>query len=208
MDMNVCEIFPTILGESSRSGYPVVLVRLAGCNLRCRYCDTAYAYSGGQELPLPEIAGQIRGLGISLVLITGGEPLLQAETPALIEALLDSGFTILVETNGSLPISTIDPRAVIILDQKCPGSGMSDRMDPANLDLIRPHDEIKFVLYDSDDYSFARDLVSKKNLARRSQVIFSPVHGFLPPQTLAEWILRDRLPVRLGIQLHHHIRVK
>ncbi len=144
--MNVYEIYPTILGESSRSGYPVVLVRLTGCNLRCRYCDTAYAYSGGEELSLPETVKRIKEPGLSLVLITGGEPLLQAETPALIKNLLDAGTTVLVETNGSLPISTVDPRAVIILDQKCPGSGMSDRMDPANLDLVRPHDEIKFVL--------------------------------------------------------------
>lgn len=206
--MNIYEIFSTILGESSRSGYPVVLVRLTGCNLRCRYCDTAYAYSGGQELPLPEIIKRTQEPGLPLVLITGGEPLLQAETPALIKNLLDSGMTVLVETNGSLPISTVDPRAVIILDQKCPGSGMSDRMDPANLDLVRAQDEIKFVLYDQDDYFFARDLSLRKNLPRKSQVIFSPVHSFLSPQVLAEWILKDRLPVRLGLQLHHYIGVK
>lgn len=206
--LNVYEIFPTILGESSRSGYPVVLVRLTGCNLRCRYCDTAYAYSGGQELPLPEIIRRIQGPGLSLVLITGGEPLLQAETPALIKNLLDSGMTVLIETNGSLPVGTVDPRAVIILDQKCPGSGMSGRMDPANLDLVRAQDEIKFVLYDREDYVFARDLSLRKNLPRKSQVIFSPVHSFLSPQVLAEWILKDRLPVRLGLQLHHYIGVK
>jgi 7-carboxy-7-deazaguanine synthase len=206
--LNIYEIFPTILGESSRSGYPVVLVRLTGCNLRCRYCDTAYAYSGGQELPLPEIIKRTQAPGLPLVLITGGEPLLQAETPALIRNLLDSGMTVLVETNGSLPISTVDPRAVIILDQKCPGSGMSDRMDPANLDLVRAQDEIKFVLYDQDDYLFARDLSLRKNLPRKSQVIFSPVHGFLSPKDLAEWILQDHLPVRLGLQIHHYIGVK
>ena len=206
--MNVYEIFPTILGESSRSGYPVVLVRLTGCNLRCRYCDTAYAYSGGQESSLPEIIQRIKEAGFSLVLITGGEPLLQAETPALITNLLDSGMTVLVETNGSLPISTVDPRAVIILDQKCPGSGMADRMDPANLELVRAQDEIKFVLYDQEDYLFARDLTLRKNLPQKSQVIFSPVHGFLSPQVLAEWILQDHLPVRLGLQIHHYIGVK
>jgi len=206
--MIVYEIFSTILGESSRSGYPVVLVRLTGCNLRCRYCDTAYAYSGGQELSLPEIIRKIQEPRLPLVLITGGEPLLQAETPALIRNLLDAGMTVLVETNGSLPIGTVDPRAAIILDQKCPGSGMSDRMDPANLELVRPQDEIKFVLYDSNDYGFARDLVLKKNLAQRSQVIFSPVHGFLSPQVLAEWILKDHLLVRLGLQLHHFVGVK
>ena len=206
--MKVYEIFPTILGESSRSGYPVVLVRLTGCNLRCRYCDTAYAYSGGRELSLPEIIRRIKETGLPLVLITGGEPLLQAETPALIKNLLDSGMTVLVETNGSLPISLIDPRAVIILDQKCPGSGMADRMDPANLELVRSQDEIKFVLYDREDYLFARDQSLRKNLFLRSQVILSPVHGFLSPQVLAEWILRDHLPVRLGLQLHHYIGVK
>jgi len=206
--LNIYEIFPTILGESSRSGYPVVLVRLTGCNLRCRYCDTAYAYSGGQELPLPEIIKRTREPGLSLVLITGGEPLIQEETPALIKNLLDSGMTVLVETNGSLPIGTVDPRAVIILDQKCPGSGMSDRMDPDNLDLVRAQDEIKFVLYDQDDYFFARDLSLRKNLPRKSQVIFSPVHSFLSPQVLAEWISKDRLPVRLGLQIHHYIGVK
>ena len=206
--MKIYEIYSTILGESSRSGYPVVLVRLTGCNLRCRYCDTASAYSGGQELSLPEIIRNIREAGLPLVLITGGEPLLQEETPTLIKNLLDAGFSVLVETNGSLPISVVDPRTVIILDQKCPGSGMSERMDPANLDLIRPQDEIKFVLYDHDDYLFARDLCRGKNLFRRSQVIFSPVHGFLSPRLLAEWILKDRLPVRLGLQLHHYLGVK
>lgn len=206
--MMIRAIYPSLLGESLYSGRPAVLVRLSGCNLRCTYCDTAYAYEGGEERSIPEIIRQIKEAGLSLVLLTGGEPLLQPETPELVRTILDSGNTVLIETNGSLPTSGLDPRAAVILDQKCPGSGMAGRMDPANLERLRESDEVKFVLSDHHDYRFARERTESLALWRRCPVTFSPVHGVLSPRTLAGWILSDRLPVRLGIQLHHYLGVR
>lgn len=206
--MQVKEIYHSILGESSRAGNPAVIVRLSGCNLRCHYCDTTYAYEGGEEHTIPEIVRQVETPGLPLVLLTGGEPLFQDDTPGLITSLLDAGLVVLVETNGSLPISGVDRRAVIILDQKCPGSGMSDRMDNTNLDRIREKDELKFVLSDRNDYRFALERIRAHSLLRRCPITFSPVHGVLPPRELARWILDDRIPVRLGVQLHRYIGVR
>jgi len=206
--MLIREIYPSLIGESLYSGRPAVLVRLSGCNLRCTYCDTVYAYEGGEERSIPEVILRTEETGLSLVLVTGGEPLLQPETPELVRTLLDSGHPVLIETNGSLPTSELDPRAVVILDQKCPGSGMADRMDPANLERLRKSDEVKFVLSDYHDYQFARQRTQSLALWQRCPVTFSPVYGVLPPRTLAGWILSDRLLVRLGIQLHRYLGVR
>ncbi len=201
MALKVSEIFHSIQGESSRSGQPCVFIRLTGCNLRCAYCDTSYAYEQGRLMEIPEIVDRVRGLRCDLVEVTGGEPLIQAETPPLIGRLLDAGHTVLLETNGSMDIGVVDPRCVRIVDIKCPSSGMSGKNDLRNLKKLRARDELKLVIGSREDYEFARGLLSILPPARR-RINFSPVFGMLAPRTLAEWILEDRLPVRLNLQLH------
>jgi 7-carboxy-7-deazaguanine synthase len=204
--VKVCEIFTSIQGESTYTGLPCTFVRLAGCNLRCVYCDTQYAFEGGIEMPLDDIVGHVKLVGVNLVEITGGEPLLQGrDTLALIGTLLDEGFEVLVETNGSLGIHEIDRRAVIILDVKTPGSCMSSEMDFSNFDHLKVSDEVKFVICDKSDYDWARDIVAKFRLRDRAKVLFSPAIGMLPPRQLAKWIVEDRLEVRLNVQIHKYI---
>jgi 7-carboxy-7-deazaguanine synthase len=204
--VKVCEIFTSIQGESTYTGLPCTFVRLAGCNLRCVYCDTQYAFEGGIEMPLDDIVGHVKLVGVNLVEITGGEPLLQGrDTLALIGTLLDEGFEVLVETNGSLGIHEIDRRAVIILDVKTPGSCMSNEMDFSNFDHLKVSDEVKFVICDKSDYDWARDIVAKFRLRDRAKVLFSPAIGMLPPRQLAKWIVEDRLEVRLNVQIHKYI---
>jgi 7-carboxy-7-deazaguanine synthase len=203
--MKVCEIFTSIQGESSYAGLPCTFIRLTGCNLRCTYCDTTYAYAEGSERSADEIMGVVRDSGVKLVEITGGEPLLQEEVSPLVERLLDSGYTVLVETNGSMSIREIDRRAVLILDIKTPGSGMSGEMDFSNLAHLKQSDEIKFVLTGRDDYEWAKEIMSKYALEERCHVLLSPVVGNLSPEQLAGWILKDRLDVRLNLQLHAYI---
>ena len=202
--MRVTEIFHSIQGESSHAGRPCVFVRLTGCNLRCRWCDSEYTFTGGEKMPLDEVVARVRGYGCKLVEITGGEPLAQSEAFDLIRRLCDEGFEVLIETSGSIDITPVDRRAKIILDVKCPGSGEAAKNRWENLDHLRGHDEIKFVIADRADYDFARRVVAEKNLDRWT-VLFSPVWGELDMKTLAEWMLADRVTARLQTQLHKHI---
>lgn len=203
--LRVCEIFAGIQGESTFAGLPCVFVRLTGCNLRCVYCDTLYAYDEGTAMTSETIIASVLSHGIGLVEITGGEPLLQEGVFALARGILDKGLTVLVETNGSISIRPLDPRAVVIMDVKCPSSGMTDRMDLTNLDHLRLTDEVKFVLSGRQDYEWAKAFIRSHMLARRCRILFSPVHGELPPVELAAWIIGDRLPVRLNLQIHKYM---
>lgn len=203
--MKICEIFTSIQGESSYAGLPCAFIRLTGCNLRCTYCDTTYAYAEGSERSAEEIIGVVRDNGVKLVEITGGEPLLQEDVYPLIERLLDSAYTVLVETNGSMSIREIDRRAVVILDIKTPGSGMSGEMDFSNLAYLKQTDEIKFVLTGRADYEWAKEIMSKYTLGDKCHVLLSPAFGNLSPEKLADWILEDRLAVRLNLQMHTYI---
>ena len=202
--MRVTEIFHSIQGESSHAGRPCVFVRLTGCNLRCRWCDSEYTFTGGEKMSLDDVVARVRSYGCNLVEITGGEPLAQAEAFELIAKLCDDNYEVLIETSGSIDIAPVDRRAKIILDVKCPGSGEAAKNRWENLDVLRPHDEVKFVIAGRDDYDFARRVVAEKNLDRWT-VLFSPVWGELDMKTLAEWMLADRVTARLQTQLHKHI---
>ncbi len=203
--MKICEIFASIQGESSYAGLPCTFIRLTGCNLRCIYCDTTYAYAEGSERSEEEIIGIVRDSGVKLVEITGGEPLMQKDVYPLIERLLDNGYAVLVETNGSIGIRKIDRRAVLILDIKTPGSGMSGEMDFSNLAHLKQADEIKFVLTGRADYEWAKEIMSNYALGEKCHVLLSPAFGNLSPEQLACWILEDRLDVSLNLQLHNYI---
>ena len=200
--MRITEIFHSIQGESSFAGQPCVFVRLTGCPLRCTWCDTEYAFYGGAERSLDAILDQVRGYGCPLVEVTGGEPLAQPDAFALIARLCDEAYTVLVETSGAIDITPLDRRARVILDVKCPGSGMMDRMHWPNVAALTKKDEAKFVIKDRGDYEWACGIVKQYELTARSHVLFSPVFGTLAPQQLAEWILADRLSVRFQLQLH------
>jgi len=201
--LRVTEIYRSIQGESSYAGVPCTFVRLTGCALRCVWCDSTYTFTGGAWMAVAEVLSRVRDLGDGLVEFTGGEPLLQRAVHEAIATLCEEGRRVLVETGGDQDIAPLDPRAVAILDVKCPGSGMSDRMDWGNLERLRPHDELKFVLDGRHDYEWARALVRQKDLARGGRIIhFSCVFGRLEPRALAGWILEDALPVRLQLQLH------
>ena len=202
--LDVCEIYASIQGESSFAGWPCVLVRLAGCPLRCVYCDTPHAFAPGRALSVAQVLAEVRAGGLPLVELTGGEPLAQAAARPLVTALLDEGYQVLIETGGGVSIADVDARARIILDIKTPDSGVCDRQIWANLDLLRPHDEIKVVLCSRADYEWARAVVGERGLARRHVVHFAPVvtGGEALRRGLAEWIVADRLPVRLNLQLH------
>ena len=198
----VNEIFFSIQGESSYSGQPCAFVRLTGCNLRCSYCDTEYAFEGGTRMSLSEITSQLDRYPTDLVEITGGEPLLHSLAHALVEKLLDTGKKVLIETGGSLDIRPVDPRAVLIYDIKCPDSLMEGRNRWENLDHLRPHDEIKFVISSRHDYQWARRKIVELELTQRHLVLFSPEWNRMEAGRLARWILDDGLPVRIQVQLH------
>lgn len=201
--LTINEIFHSVQGESTYAGRPCVFVRLTACDLRCSWCDTPYAFHEGTKRPLEAILAEVDGYACPLVEVTGGEPLLQDEVYLLMEALLDRGRTVLLETGGHRSTARVPAAVTTILDVKCPGSGEAHRNDWTNLDRLRPHDEVKFVLADRADYEYARDVVARHGLASRTAAIhFSPVHGGLVPQTLSEWVLADRLPVRVQLQLH------
>ena len=203
--MKVNEIFFSIQGESTYAGLPCAFVRLAGCNLRCTYCDTRHAYEEGERQMAGQVIEALKRFPASLVEITGGEPLLQEETPSLISALAEQGYKVLVETNGSVSIRGIDARATIIMDIKCPGSGMSEKMMWKNIGLLRPHDEIKFVLTGRNDYRWAIEIIEKYRLQEKRTVHMSPAFGVLEPHRLASWILEDGVNVRLHLQLHKYV---
>ena len=198
----ISEIYATLQGEGLRAGRPCALVRLAGCNLRCAWCDTSHARDDGREMDLPAVLAEVRRLALPMVLVTGGEPLLQAAAPALLSALCDLGLEVLLQTNGSLDLSGVDARVTRCMDVKCPLSGQGESCHWPNLRTLNPRDEAKFILAGREDYDFACRVVKEHALAGRCAVIFSPAFGLLPPARLAAWILEDRLDVRLGLQLH------
>jgi len=204
--LTINEIFYSVQGESSYAGQPCVFVRLTACDLRCSWCDTPYAFHEGSKRALEDVWGQVDSFECPLVEVTGGEPLLQEEVYPLMQGLLERGKTVLLETGGHRDTSRVPDEVITILDIKCPGSGESHRNDWANLERLRPHDEVKFVVKDRADYEWARDVLSRHGLSRRAAAIhFSPVHGVLDPKTLSEWVLADRLPVRVQLQLHKYI---
>ena len=203
--MKITEIFHSIQGESSQAGRPCVFVRLTACDLRCRWCDTEYAFTEGQPMEMEEVLARVRSYGCSLVEITGGEPLLQKETPELCRRLLSEGFEVMMETGGHRDISVVPEGVRIILDVKCPGSGETHKMHWENLERLPASGEIKFVIADRFDYEWARETVRGRDLAARHVVLFSPVFGELAYEELASWILEDRLPVRFQMQQHKHI---
>jgi 7-carboxy-7-deazaguanine synthase len=201
--VTINEIFYSVQGESSYAGQPCVFVRLTACDLRCSWCDTPYAFHEGRKRPLEDVLAEVDGFGCDLVEVTGGEPLLQEEVYPLMEALVSKGNRVLLETGGHRSIERVPAGVVTIMDVKCPGSGETHRMDWANLDRLRPHDEVKFVIKDREDYDFAREVLARYGLASRVKAIhFSPVHGVMDLRQLSEWVLADRLPVRVQVQLH------
>ncbi|MBI5098151.1 MAG: radical SAM protein [Nitrospirae bacterium] len=204
--LKVNEIFKSIQGESTYAGIPCTFVRLAGCNLRCAYCDTNYAYYNGKELSDEEITTKIEEYGVKCVEFTGGEPMLQEETPQLIKTLMDKGYDVLIETNGSICIGCLDKRLNIIMDYKTPKSGMSERMRPKNFDFLKKTDQIKFVLMDESDYNWTKDVIENNKLIERfDNILVSPAYGILSPKDLVTWVLRDNLPVRVQLQIHKYI---
>jgi 7-carboxy-7-deazaguanine synthase len=205
MTLQVCETFLSILGESSLAGLPGFFIRLTGCNLRCRYCDTTYAYAGGEELPAAALLESARASRATVALVTGGEPLLQADTLPLLARLADAGLTVCLETNGSLPVAGVDPRVRLILDLKCPGSLMAEHNHWENLELLKPEDEVKFVISDQDDFAWALAVIDQHRLHERAGVLISPVFGQVPAQAAAAWILASHLPLRLNLQIHKYI---
>lgn len=202
--MRITEIFHSIQGESSHVGRPCVFVRLTGCNLRCRWCDSEYTFTGGEKISIDGIMERVKAYGCNLVEVTGGEPLAQPESLDLIRCLCDEGFEVLIETSGSIDITPVDRRAKLILDIKCPGSGEVAKNRWQNLDDLRPHDEIKFVIADRADYDWACQVIRERQLDRWT-ILLSPVWGEMDPKSLAEWMLADRIPARFQTQLHKHI---
>jgi 7-carboxy-7-deazaguanine synthase len=201
--LTVNEIFHSIQGESTHAGERCAFVRLTACDLRCSWCDTPYAFYEGRKMSVDDVLAQLDEYGCPLVEITGGEPLLQEGVYELIDRLLVSGHTVLLETGGHRPIDRVPAAVVKIVDVKCPGSGEADKNCWTNLDRLAPHDEVKFVVRDRADYEFARGVVIDKALpSRAAAILFSPVHGELDPRILSEWVLADRLPVRVQMQLH------
>lgn len=200
--LRVTEIFRSIQGESTRAGFPCAFIRLTGCSLRCVWCDSAYAFHGGEELSVAEAAERVLALGTDLVEVTGGEPLEQEGVYPLMEGLLERGKTVMIETGGHVGLDRVDPRVIKIVDVKAPGSGMQAANLPENLELLGPRDELKFVLADRKDFDWALDFVRSRDLDRRRLVTFSPVWERLAASDLAEWIRDTGRPIRLGLQLH------
>jgi 7-carboxy-7-deazaguanine synthase len=204
--LTINEVFHSIQGESSHAGRPCVFIRLTACDLRCTWCDSAYAFYEGVKRTLDEVVDEAVAFGCPLVEVTGGEPLLQKDVYPLIERLHDAGMQVLIETGGHRSIADVPDHATVIMDVKCPGSGEAAKHDAANFARLRAHDEVKFVIRDRGDYDYARDVVERESLAGRVAAIhFSPVHGQLDPKTLSAWVLADRLPVRVQLQVHKYI---
>jgi 7-carboxy-7-deazaguanine synthase len=204
--LTVNEIFHSIQGESSFAGRPCVFVRLTACDLRCTWCDTPYAFYEGRKMSVDDVIADVESRGCDLVEVTGGEPLLQQDVYPLMQRLVDSGKTVLIETGGHRSIAQVPEGVVRIMDVKCPGSGESSKNDWSNLPLLTGRDEVKFVIADRVDYEFAREIVAREGLTGRcGAVLFSPVHGVLDPKQLAAWVLADRLTVRVQLQVHKYI---
>jgi 7-carboxy-7-deazaguanine synthase len=205
MHLTVCETFTSLLGESTLAGLPAFFIRLAGCNLRCRYCDTTYAYEGGEAKSLESLVEAARESSTRLVLVTGGEPLFQKGTRMLIDRLIEARLEVLLETNGSLPIQEVNSQVRRIVDVKCPGSGMSGHNLWANLEILTPRDEVKFVICDQDDFTWALEVAQRYRLTGRLPVLISPVFGAISLPEVAEWIVKSGHPLRLNLQLHKYI---
>ena len=203
--ITINEIFYSVQGESSFAGQPCVFVRLTACDLRCSWCDTPYAFHEGSKRPLESVLQDVDRFDCPLVEVTGGEPLSQPESLALLSRLCDEGFEVLLETSGAIDTASVDRRVHVILDVKCPGSGMADRMHWPNLHRLSPQDEAKFVIKDRADYEWAREVVRREGLSTRCTVLFSPVFGENEVRQLAEWVLADNLPVRFQLQMHKYI---
>ncbi|GAO35797.1 7-carboxy-7-deazaguanine synthase [Sulfuricella sp. T08] len=205
LSLRINEIFHSLQGETSRAGLPTVFIRLTGCPLRCTYCDTSYAFHEGETLTLPEILDKVAQFHTRYVTVTGGEPLAQKNCLPLLQQLCDVGYSVSLETGGAMDISKVDARVSRILDIKTPDSGEAEKNRWKNLELLTPQDEVKFVLCGEEDYRWAKQVLSEKRVADRCPVLLSVSQGQLEPARLADWILRDNLPVRLQIQLHKHL---
>ncbi len=205
MSLRITEIFYSLQGETRTAGLPTVFVRLTGCPLRCQYCDTAYAFQGGQSFSLAEILAQVACYMPRYVTVTGGEPLAQKNCLDLLTALCDVGYEVSLETSGALDVSAVDTRVSKVVDIKSPASGESDKNLYSNIEYLTPRDHVKFVLCNREDYLWAKDILACYNLPARCEVLFSPSHQEISATLLADWILQDRLPVRLQIQLHKYL---
>jgi 7-carboxy-7-deazaguanine synthase len=204
--LTINEIFHSIQGESTYAGRPCVFVRLTACDLRCSWCDTPYAFHEGRKMSVDDVVADVESRGCPTVEVTGGEPLLQADVYPLMQRLLDSGKTVLIETGGHRSIANVPAGVIRIMDVKCPGSGESEKNDWGNLALLTRQDEVKFVIADRRDYEYARDIVRREQLPSRvNAVLFSPVHGKLDAKLLSEWVIADRLDVRVQLQVHKYI---
>lgn len=204
--LTINEIFYSIQGESTFVGRPCVFVRLTGCDLRCSWCDTPYAFHEGRKFSIEEVLQEVEKYGCPLVEVTGGEPLLQDDVYPLMERLLERGRTVLLETGGQIDISRVPGKVVKVMDVKCPGSGEAGKNHWENIDRLGSRDQVKFVIKDREDYEYARDVVQRHALERRcAAVLFSPVHGVLEPKLLSEWVLQDRVPARVQVQIHKYI---
>ena len=204
--LTINEIFHSIQGESTYAGRPCVFVRLTACDLRCSWCDTPYAFHEGKKMALEAVLDEVERFGCDVVEVTGGEPLLQQGVYPLMQTLLDRGKTVLIETGGHRSIADVPKGVVTVMDVKCPGSGEAARMDWDNFDRLAPTDEVKFVIRDRADYEYATEVVLRYGLVGKVAAIhFSPVHGVLDPKTLSEWVLADRLQVRVQLQVHKYI---
>ncbi len=201
----ITEIFYSLQGESRTVGLPTVFVRLTGCPLRCGYCDTEYAFYGGEKMDIADIVKQVASYNPRYVCVTGGEPLAQPNCIPLLSAICDLGVEVSLETSGAMDISKVDPRVVKVMDLKTPGSGEESKNRYSNIELLRQQDQLKFVICSRDDYDWARAKLDEYQLTARCEVLFSPIHGELKPADLADWIVEDNLPVRMQLQLHKYL---
>lgn len=207
MKLKINEIFKSIQGETSFVGLPCVFVRLSGCNLRCSYCDTDYAFDNGKEVEISNIIETVKGFQTNLVCVTGGEPLLQEGSMELIKILNQTGYTVLVETNGSINIEPLNENIIVIMDIKCPGSDEADKMELSNLQHLNPNDEVKFIMSSHADYKWAIEFIDKHELDKKARILFGAVSGLVEPAELAKWMLDDNVNARLQIQLHKFLGI-
>ena len=200
--IKINEIYLSVQGESTHTGLPCIFIRLTGCNLRCSWCDTAYAFHEGKNMSIDEILQKVENFGIHLVEITGGEPLMQDNVYTLMKRLIEKGYKVMLETGGSISLERVPKDVIKIMDLKCPGSGEQDKNNLDNLKLLAPHDEVKFVILDKKDYEWSRDIIKKYKINETAHILLSPVFDKLELKEMVKWILEDRLPVRLQTQLH------
>ena len=200
--IKINEIYLSVQGESTHTGLPCIFIRLTGCNLRCSWCDTAYAFHEGKNMSIDEILQKVENFGIHLVEITGGEPLMQDNVYTLMRRLIENGYKVMLETGGSISLERVPKDVIKIMDLKCPGSGEQDKNNLDNLKLLAPHDEVKFVILDKKDYEWSRDIIKRYKINETAHILISPVFDKLELKEIVKWILKDRLPVRLQTQLH------